>query len=229
MPQPISSASNSGFDEFDTLIPELVDKADVVEAFRLYHYGKENYITGEDPSDDSIYGHFLKIRQDIDFIEATPTGGGVVSPDVPHQLIVESTSLPIPEGFMWIDSDAISLQVIGSGTATLTNNIPNVSGASAHGLVWVDKDQIMTDPFVISNFLTTQTIGTELAAYLTIASASATYVTINNGTINNGTITNATSITLAGTQPLSARVRNITASTSDPTGGDDGDIWIKYV
>jgi hypothetical protein len=224
MPQLISTAANSPFIEFDTLIAELGDKADIVEAFRIYHYGKENYITGEEPSDESIYGHLLKIREDIDFIEATPTGGGTVAPNIPHELIVQSTSISIPEGFMWIDSDASSLQVIESGTATLTNNMPSVGGASAHGVVWVDKDQVMTDPFVFSNFLTTQTIGTELAAYLTIASASATYVPITGGTISN-----ATSITLAGAQPLSARVRNITASTSDPTGGNDGDIWIKYV
>lgn len=26
-----------------------------------------------------------------------------------------------------------------------------------------------------------------------------------------------------------AQVRNVTLSTSDPTGGNDGDVWIKYV
>lgn len=34
--------------------------------------------------------------------------------------------------------------------------------------------------------------------------------------------------TLQGDQALTSRLRNITASTSDPTGGNNGDIWLKY-
>lgn len=224
MAQLISDAANSGFKEFDTSIPELSDSADIVEAFRLYHYGKENFVSGDEPADSSLYAHLKSIVDDIEFINATPTGGGVVQNEIPHQLSVLSTNINIPEGFMWVDLDATSLSVISSGAGTLTNDMPAVSGASAHGVVWVDKDYSITNPFVMSDFITTQNIGQQLAAYLTIASASATYVPQVGGTI-----TNATSITLTGAQPLSARVRNITASTSDPTGGNDGDIWIKYV
>jgi hypothetical protein len=35
--------------------------------------------------------------------------------------------------------------------------------------------------------------------------------------------------TLQGDQALTSRLRNITVSTSDPTGGNNGDIWIKYL
>jgi hypothetical protein len=34
--------------------------------------------------------------------------------------------------------------------------------------------------------------------------------------------------TLTGDQALTSRLRNITVSTADPTGGNNGDIWIKY-
>lgn len=34
--------------------------------------------------------------------------------------------------------------------------------------------------------------------------------------------------TLTGDQALTSRLRNITVSTTDPTGGNNGDIWIKY-
>jgi hypothetical protein len=34
--------------------------------------------------------------------------------------------------------------------------------------------------------------------------------------------------TLTGDQALTSRLRNITVSTSDPTGGNNGDIWLKY-
>jgi hypothetical protein len=35
--------------------------------------------------------------------------------------------------------------------------------------------------------------------------------------------------TLTGDQALTSRLRNITVSTADPTGGNNGDIWIKYI
>jgi hypothetical protein len=35
--------------------------------------------------------------------------------------------------------------------------------------------------------------------------------------------------TLQGDQALTSRLRNITVSTADPTGGNNGDIWIKYL
>jgi hypothetical protein len=34
--------------------------------------------------------------------------------------------------------------------------------------------------------------------------------------------------TLTGDQALTSRLRNITASTQDPTGGNNGDVWLKY-
>jgi hypothetical protein len=34
--------------------------------------------------------------------------------------------------------------------------------------------------------------------------------------------------TLTGDQALTSRLRNITVATTDPTGGNNGDIWIKY-
>jgi hypothetical protein len=239
--QLISAASNSSFNEFDTKIPSFGQTADIVEAFRLYHYGKENFITGQDvPADNSIYAHLVKLRDDVEFLENAPRGGGVVSQNVPHDIEVGEDRIEIPEGFIWLDEDSSGVIEISSGTVALTNEIPLVSGASAHGVVWVDKDQPLTDPFNLSNFLTLETISAELADYLLISSASATYAVKDNGQINTpnintptvsgGTISNATSITLTGDQnPSESRVRNIIASTSNPTGGNNGDIWIKYV
>lgn len=63
----------------------------------------------------------------------------------------------------------------------------------------------------------------------TLTNKTLTSPTISTPTITNGTITNASSITLSGAQDNSSRVRNITFSTGDPTGGNDGDMWIKYV
>lgn len=53
--------------------------------------------------------------------------------------------------------------------------------------------------------------------------------TLSSPTINGGTINNATRIVLTGNQELTSRVRNITASLSTPSGGNDGDVWLTYV
>lgn len=51
-------------------------------------------------------------------------------------------------------------------------------------------------------------------------SSSTTAISING---NNNVIVGTS------TSPSSSRVRNITASTSDPSGGENGDMWAKYV
>lgn len=53
--------------------------------------------------------------------------------------------------------------------------------------------------------------------------------TLTSPTINGGSIINGSSITLSGAQDNSSRVRNITFSTLNPSGGNDGDLWVKYI
>jgi hypothetical protein len=60
-------------------------------------------------------------------------------------------------------------------------------------------------------------------------SQTITNKTLTSPTINGGSIVNGSSITLSGAQDNSSRVRNITFSTLDPSGGNDGDLWVKYI
>jgi hypothetical protein len=68
----ISTAANSTFNEFDTSIPGLPQTADIIEAFKLYHYGRDNFGPGDIPATESIYGHLEKLREDIDGLIAQP-------------------------------------------------------------------------------------------------------------------------------------------------------------
>jgi hypothetical protein len=61
--------------------------------------------------------------------------------------------------------------------------------------------------------------------YLTQASASTTYLTQASASTNYLDKTDA-SVTLATAS--ASVVRNITLSTSNPTGGNDGDVWMVY-
>ena len=47
--------------------------------------------------------------------------------------------------------------------------------------------------------------------------------------INGGTVVDATEVSVTGDQTLNDfRARNVYAATTDPTGGSDGDLWVKY-
>lgn len=60
-----TSSSNLSVTEYDTLIPELPETADIVEAFKLYHYGKVNFSSSDIPSENSIYGHLDSLKNDM--------------------------------------------------------------------------------------------------------------------------------------------------------------------
>jgi hypothetical protein len=68
--------------EFDTLIPELNDIADIREAFIAYHFGVENFDSDTDvPAEDSIHGHIASFKSLLESIEdnAVLTIGGTLN------------------------------------------------------------------------------------------------------------------------------------------------------
>lgn len=69
MSQLISNAANSTYNDFDTLIPSLSGTADIVEAFRLYHYGKVNYTNNSEPATNSIYKHLESLQTGVQDLE----------------------------------------------------------------------------------------------------------------------------------------------------------------
>ena len=72
MAQLISVAGNYPATEFNTLIPELTDIADIREAFLLYHFGVENFDGSTDtPAAQSIHGHIATFKALLDSISAS--------------------------------------------------------------------------------------------------------------------------------------------------------------
>jgi len=70
--QLISVASSYGATEFDTKIPSLGDTANIVEAFKLYHYGLDNYNGDVSPAATSIHGHLVDFNDRVTTLEANP-------------------------------------------------------------------------------------------------------------------------------------------------------------
>lgn len=189
MSQKVSvSAGNSVYDDFDTLIPSVGDTADIVEAFRLYHYGKAGFTTGGAPAELSIHNHFQVLKDDITELQNAPTSGQV-SDEVPHDLDAGSVKVSIPDGFLWVDGDSVGDFEIEQGTVAYSNTEP---AEYSHGLIWVDKDAPQTDPFNLDNFLTQSAVD---LVYLSKATASSTYQTRAEGATKNIEIVDVDSTT----------------------------------
>jgi hypothetical protein len=72
MPQLISVAASYPSTEFDTLIPELTDPADIREAFLAYHYGVSNFDGSTDvPAAQSIHSHIETFKDLLTSIGAS--------------------------------------------------------------------------------------------------------------------------------------------------------------
>jgi hypothetical protein len=103
------------------------------------------------------------------------------------------------------------------GFETNTGKFKIGNGSSA----WSALDYFL-DSSDLSGYLTASSAST---TYLTQASASTTYLTQSSASTNYLDKTDA-SVTLATAS--ASVVRNITLSTSNPTGGNEGDIWMVY-
>lgn len=115
----------------------------------------------------------------------------------------------VVDGFTIAKVDASGKLYSNNGlTGTDTSEVVTLAGSQAL------TNKTLTAPTITNGGLTTPTISTP---------------TITDPTITGGSISNMDSITLTGDQLYTSTVRNITVSTSVPGGGNDGDIWIRYV
>jgi len=72
MAQLISIASNYPATQFDTLIPQLTDPADIREAFLAYHYGVSSFDGSTDvPAAQSIHSHIQTFQNLLSSIGAS--------------------------------------------------------------------------------------------------------------------------------------------------------------
>lgn len=121
----------------------------------------------------------------------------------------------------------IQVRAATSPTANLqewTNNTGSsiLARVDAQGILYSENTEVVT--LSKTQSLTNKTLTSPI-----LNSADINNSTIDNTTISGSVISSAVSIILSGSQALSARARNITISSADPSGGNDGDVWIKYV
>lgn len=105
--------------------------------------------------------------------------------------------------------------IVVKGSSGQTGNLQEWQNSVGSVLAKVDSSGVMySNAIEVVNISESQTL---------------TNKTLTDPVINGGQIVNGDSITLSGAQDNSSRVRNITFSTLDPSGGNDGDLWVKYI
>jgi hypothetical protein len=143
--QLISDASGYQETEFDTKIPSLSDQANIVEAFKLYHYGLDNYTGSEPPAENSIHSHLSDLDGRIEAIEGIQqvTLGGT-----PNQITVSASVGPVVIGL----SDDIEIQnnLTVSGSAAISGTLEIGGNLIVSGSTeFVNTENLsVTDPMI---------------------------------------------------------------------------------
>lgn len=173
MSQLISVAAGYPSTEYDTKIPSLGDAANIVEAFKLYHYGIDNYSGSTAPAANSIESHFVALETRIEDLENTPSGGGIVSASVPFTITRgDGTTGALPEGYIWVDEDGSVASVTAAGVVTFQASEPS---SPTHGQVWVDRDASVATVVVTSDTITN--IQNDISALISASATLSTNIT----------------------------------------------------
>lgn len=113
-------------DDFVTSIPDYDEDADIQEAFRLYHQG--NPLEGN----EGMEGHLTNINDRLTFVEFLGVGAKY-QPDPPTP---NNEGEVIPDGYIWVDSDAPASSLPNGGIAIVSATEPTSN--LVNGLLWID-------------------------------------------------------------------------------------------
>ena len=124
--------------DYPTLMPDLTDIADIQQAFQMYQIGIANWNGIDPPAANSIEGHYASVNGRVDDLEDRPVGGGEVNPNEPT--VVGPGSLPVPNGYIWVDSNADSPTYPEFPTVLYSPTEPTGLTIADTGTIWVDED-----------------------------------------------------------------------------------------
>ena len=124
--------------DYPTLMPDLTDIADIQQAYQMYHIGIANWNGIDPPAANSIEGHFASVNQRVDDLEDRPVAGGEYGPTEPTA--IGPASLPVPSGYIWVDSDATSGEFPDMPKVIYSPTEPTNLDMTDVGTIWVDED-----------------------------------------------------------------------------------------
>lgn len=121
MAELISIAANYPAVEFDTLIPELTDPANIREAFLAYHFGVENFDGATDtPAVDSIHNHIKTFK---DLLEGIAASAVLTLSGTANEITLSGSSgfvtIGLPDDVTIGNDLTVNDQLTVAGTSTL--------------------------------------------------------------------------------------------------------------
>ena len=206
MSQLVSVASGYGATQYDTKIPSLGDAASIVEAFKLYHYGIDNFDGSVSPAANSIESHLVNLKSIVD------------------QKISISSASSTYATFAYAVGAASSASANADTRALIYATSASANANSIASATYLTQVTASATYLTISG---TQNATNKTFTSPVINSGSATSLFINSSSATNLSIISASTM---GDQEIEQfLIRNLYISTASPSAGSNGDVWIRYV
>lgn len=228
----LSDASGYEATEFDTKIPSLTDQANIVEAFKLYHYGIDNYNGSGAPASDSMHSHLDNLDNRIVTLETSNVSSVTgTNNEVTVSASVGSIVIGLPDDVTITDDLTVSGDLLVAGDLTVSGsttfvNTTNLSIKDPLILLASDNSANAVDIGTVGKYTASGEKYSGLVKdasdsgkwklfsnitsvpSVTVDFGSATYDTLQIGSLesNSVTATNATLNTITSVGPSDIRI-----------------------
>lgn len=206
MSQLIGAAS--GYEEvlFDVRIPSLTDTANIVEAFKAYHFGLDNFNGDVEPAANSIHSWLKDFDERINTVEASTTitltgtasevnvsgSVGNIIVGLPDDVVI-GRDLTVTRDLFVSDDLQVSDNLTVLGAAIFASTASAMSTLRVNGATTLDSTLGVGSNLSVSGSASIPTISA------TTASITTDYITTSNITTGNITTANITDLNVTGT------------------------------
>jgi hypothetical protein len=234
MSQLIGAASNYEEVLFDVRIPSLTDTANIVEAFKAYHFGLDNFQGDVEPAANSIHSWLKDFDERIETVEASTTvtltgtanevnvsgSVGNIIVGLPDDVTV-GRDLTVTRD-LFVSDD---LQVLDN--ATIFGAAIFASTASAMSTLRVNGATTLDSTLAVGNNLSVS--GSASIPTLSSTSASVTTANITTGNITTANVTDLNVTGLTNVNEITETVTDLTlvSNSASPNFVDGGIFYIS--
>lgn len=145
------AAENIG-ELYPTKIPGYIDDADIQAALRVYHYGSYDFDPNEtDPLElpaESLAYHLYDIQVQVDALDARAYTSSQAQTNEP--VAGDYTPEEIPNGSIWLDTDANFVNGQYGATAIYTTTAPTTN--LVDGIIWIKKGSTPLELYVYNSY-----------------------------------------------------------------------------
>jgi hypothetical protein len=198
MSQLIGAASNYEEVLFDVRIPSLTDTANIVEAFKAYHFGLDNFQGDVEPAANSIHSWLKDFDERIETVEASTTitlagtvnevsvsgSVGNITVSLPDDVTI-GRDLTVTRDLFVSDDLQVSDNLTVLGAAIFATSGSVMSGLTVNGATTLDSTLGVGSNLSVSGSASIPTLSTTTASVTTGNITTANITDLNvTGTLN---------------------------------------------